>query len=224
MNLKPIDVAILEAYRRYGQKLYMVLSTAIRIAKTNRLKGLKLPGDFEYRNLIEELEKQNFKYNPSMLLRILEREYNIITTTYKTNNQHWYKFKDLEEVERALNNSMGFSLDVEDPTIAMLKIQIKSLQVNYWSKRLKQMSIKDKLSSADIKLFQKFAFNVLPKIVKILWKAEEYEDQLYAEVNILKELISLANVVADRIDIDISIYDTIESTATFKIIEENNLR
>ncbi|MEM4848401.1 MAG: hypothetical protein QXM55_02050, partial [Ignisphaera sp.] len=214
---------VLDAYRRYGQKLYIVLSTAIKIAKINKLKGLKLPGDFEYRSLIEELEKQNFKYNPSMLLRILEREYNIIMTTYKTNNQHWYKFKDLEEIERALNNSVGLSLDIDEPGIAMLKIQIKSLQINYWSKKLKQMSIKDKLSSADVKLFQRFAFNVLPKIVKILRKAEEFEDQFYAEINLLKELISLASIVADRIDIDMRVSDTIESTTELNITDKNSL-
>ncbi|MCC6057557.1 MAG: hypothetical protein LM568_01385, partial [Desulfurococcaceae archaeon] len=95
--------------------------------------------------------------------------------------------------------------DVEEPDIAMLKIQIKSIQINYWLKKLKYMSIKNKLNSADIKLLQKFAFSILPKIVKILRKAEEYEDQLYAEINLLRELISLGLMVAERIDVEINI-------------------
>lgn len=201
MSVKAIDMIILDAHQRYGQKLYIVLSTAIRIAKMNKIKGLELPGDFEYKALVEELEKQSFKYNPSMLLRILEREYNIIETTYKTSNQHWYRFKNIEEVERALNTVIGITLDTEEPDIVMLKIQMKSLQIGYWIKRLKQVYVKDKLSSTDIKIFRKFAFSILPKLVKILRKAEEFEDQLYAEINLAKELINLANIVANRIDI-----------------------
>jgi arginine repressor len=210
MNLKPLEMVILDAYRRYGQKLYVVLLTAIKITKVNKLKGVKSFGDFEYRELVEELEKQGFKYNPSMLLRILEREYGLIETSYKTANNHWYKFKDndLEEIEKTLNSIIGIDSDVEEPDIAMIKIQIKSMQINYWLKKLKQMSIKSKLNSADIKIFQRFAFNVLPKIVRMLKKAEEYEDKLYAEINLLKELISLGMVVADRIDIEISLQDS----------------
>jgi hypothetical protein len=205
MNLKPLEMMLLNAYQRYGHKLYVVLSTAIKIAKLNKLKGVNTLGDFEYKELVEELEKQGFKYNPSMLLRILEREYGLIETSYKTSNHHWYRFKDLEEIEKILNTVVGMASDVEEPDIAMLKIQIKSIQINYWLKKLKYMSIKNKLNSADIKLFQKFAFSILPKIVKILRKAEEYEDQLYAEINLLRELISLGLMVAERMDVEINI-------------------
>lgn len=224
MNIKPLELAILEAYRKYGQKFYLVLSTALKIAKVNRLKNIKMPGDFEYREVVEELEKQGFKYNPSMLLRILEREYGLIETSYRTGNNHWYKFKDLEGIERALNAVLGLASDIEEPNIAMIKIQVKSLQISYWLKKLKQMSIKSKLSSVDIKVLQRFAFDVLPKIVKILKKAEEYEDQLYAEINLLKELISLASVVADRIDIEINMNDTDmnEMLTRFNVIESIN--
>lgn len=201
MALKPVNIMILDAYHRYGQKLYIVLSTAIRIAKMNRLKGADLPGDFEYKALVEELEKQHFKYNPSMLLRALEREYNIIETTYKTSNKHWYRFKCLDEVEKALSTIMGTGTDTEDPIITMLKIQMKSLQISYWIKKLKNMSIKESIGPTDIKLFKRFAFHVLPKIIKILRKAEEYEDQLYAEIHLLREVLNLANIVADRIDV-----------------------
>uniref|UniRef100_A0A7C2ZMN0 Uncharacterized protein n=1 Tax=Ignisphaera aggregans TaxID=334771 RepID=A0A7C2ZMN0_9CREN len=224
MMLRPIDMAILDAYRRYGQKLCIVLSTAVKIAKMNKLKGLDLPGDFEYRELVDELEKQNFRYNPSMLLRVLEREYNIIETTYKTSNKHWYRFKDIEEVERALNSVMGVESNIEEPDLAMIKIQIKSLQIAYWVKKMKHLSIKGKLNSADIKTFQKFAFNVLPKIVKIIKKAEEYEDQLYAEISLLKELISLSMLVADRIDMSLDISNGINTkhpTSIYDIVEES---
>lgn len=220
MVIKPIDAAILDAYHRYGQKLYIVLSTAIKIAKLNRMKSLELPGDFEHRALVEELEKQNFKYNPSMLLRVLEREYSIIETTYKTSNQHWYRFKDLGEVERALNMVMGIATDVEDPDVAMLKIQLKSLQISYWVKKLKNMSIKGSLSSADVKIFRKFAFDVLPKLIRILKKAEEYEDKLYVEINLLKELISLASIIADRIDIGKSTEDIGINITLGKYVED----
>lgn len=202
MTIKPIDMIVLDAYQRYGQKLYIVISTAIKIAKTNRMKGGNLAGDFDYKSLVEELEKINYSYNPSMMLRVLEKEYGIIETSYRSNNQRWYRFKDLEEVERALNSIAGIDIGVEDPEIAMLKIQMKSLQIGYWVKKLKQMSIKENISSTDVEIFKRFAFNILPKFVKILKKAEEYEDQLYVEINVLKEILSLATIIADRIDMN----------------------
>ncbi|MEM1683145.1 MAG: hypothetical protein QXK54_03425 [Ignisphaera sp.] len=208
MTIKPIDMVILDAYQRYGQKLYIVLSTAIKITKMNRLKGTNTLGDFEYRSLVEELEKANFSYNPSMMLRALEKEYGIIETTYKSGNQRWYRFKDLEEIERALNSVAGIVADVDEPEVVMLKIQMKSLQLGYWLKKLKHMSIKQNISTTDVEMFRRFAFDVLPKLVHILKKAEEYEDQLYVEINMLKEILGLATIVADRVDLSKTINDT----------------
>ena len=130
MDVNIIRVSLLECYRRYGEKLVSVLKTAIGIAKENRLRGGQLPGDFDYRSLVDGLSSIGFQYNPSLLLRSLEREYGVIETSYRSSNQHWYRFRDLEAVEQALNSIIGLDNVDEDPEIAMVKIQIKALGAN----------------------------------------------------------------------------------------------
>jgi hypothetical protein len=202
MDVNIVRVSLLECYRRYGEKLVSVLRTAIGIAKENRLRGGQLPGDFDYRSLVDGLNSTGFQYNPSLLLRALEREYGVIETSYRSSNQHWYRFRDLEAVEQALNSIIGLDSVDEDPEIAMVKIQIKALQIRYWLGKLRSISIKNRLNRSDIKMFERFSFNILPKLVKIMKIAEEYEDQLYSEINIVKDIISLAQIIAERINQD----------------------
>ncbi len=200
MDVNILRTALLECYHKYGQKFIMVLKTALAIAKENRLKGGQLPGDFDYRTLVDRLNSMDFQYNPSLLLRTLEREYNIIETSYRSSNQHWYKFRDLESIEQILNSIIGMDSVNEEPEVSMVKIQIKALQIRYWLSKLKSISIKSRLTKSDIELFRRFSFSILPKLVKILRKAEEYEEQLYTEINIIKEAISIAQIVAERIN------------------------
>ncbi len=187
-----------DALDRYGEKLRIVLKTAIEIAKRNRATGNDRYGDFDHRTLVMELERKGFRYNPSQLLRILEREYNIIETSYKSSNQHWYRFKDLEAVERALGLLPETSID--DPDIALIRIQIKALGLRQKLEFLKKLQLKSRFSKTDIKKFQTFVFRELPKIVKLLKKAEEYEDVLYTEIAVMKNILELAMIIASRIE------------------------
>lgn len=201
MDVSAVRMALLECYHRYGQRFVAVMKTAIGIAKENRLRGGQLPGDFDYRTLVDRLNSIGVQYNPSLLLRALEREYGVIETSYRSSNQHWYRFRDLESVEQVLNSVAGIDAE-EEPEVAMVKIQIKALQIRYWLGKLKAISIKTRLNRSDIELFRRFSFSVLPKLVRILRKAEEYEDQLYTEIGIVKEILSLAQIVAERINRD----------------------
>ncbi|MEM0005482.1 MAG: hypothetical protein QXJ56_06270 [Ignisphaera sp.] len=202
MDVNVVRMALLECYHRYGQRFVVVMKTAIGIAKENRLRGEQLPGDFDYRTLVDRLNSIGVQYNPSLLLRALEREYGVIETSYRSSNQHWYRFRDLESVEQILNSVAGIDVAEEEPEVAMVKIQIKALQIRYWLGKLKALSIKTRLSRSDIELFRRFSFSILPKLVRILRKAEEYEDQLYTEIGIVKETVSLAQIVAERVNQD----------------------
>jgi len=196
---------LLDIIQRYGQKAVIILKTAINIAKSNRLKGLETPGDFDYKSLVEALAASGITYNPSLFLRALEREYNLIETSYKSSTQRWYVFKDLEAIEKVLNMIMGSEYLDEDPEIIVIKIQIKSIRPRFWLNKLRYLSVKDRLTKTDLKIFEDFAFRVLPKLIRILRKAEEYEEQLYAEINMMKEIICLAQSVSERLDIVINI-------------------
>ncbi len=192
--------ALMDAYRRFGERLRVVLEAALIIAKRNKVLNVDSMGDFDYRSLIEELSKRGYRYNPSQLLRALEREYGVIETTYHSGSQHWYKFIDLEAVEQFINEIKGISEILEEPEVIALKVQIRSLGLRTWLEQLKKWSIKPRLTRADKKRFQVFAFHVLPRIVKILKHAEEFEDLMLTEIEILKEVIELAYMVAERMD------------------------
>ncbi|MEL9940303.1 MAG: hypothetical protein QW632_02630 [Ignisphaera sp.] len=201
MSMDALRIAILDAYHRYGQRFLFVVKAAIAAARENKLHGNNMLGDFDYRGVVERLNSMGFSYNPSLLLKTLERDYKIIETSYKTSNQHWYKFKyNVEIIESIINSISKGSEELDDPDIALVRIQLQSLRPRYWLNKLKTMSIKERLTKTDIRLFQQFSFNVLPKLVKVLKRAEEYEDELFAEINMLKEVIQLAQLIAEKID------------------------
>ncbi len=89
----------------------------------------------------------------------------------------------------------GFEYLDEDPEIIMIKIQIRSIRPRFWLNKLRHLSVKDRITKIDSNIFEEFAFRALPKLIRILRKAEEYEEQLYAEISMVKEIISLAQNV-----------------------------
>ena len=216
MEVTALRSIVLDAYQRYGQKFLLVIKVAIAIAKENRLRGQTTLGDFDYKTLVERLLSTGFQYNPSLLLRALEREYNLLETSYKSSTQRWYKFKyDIAQLESVINDIASTGEDVDDPDVILLKVQLRSLRPKYWLSKLKNMSVKDKLSKTDIKLFEQFSFNVLPKFVKILKRAEEYEDLLLVEINVIKELIQLAQLIAERIEHSEMMVDNVSTESSY---------
>jgi len=200
MSGNAVKMALMNAYNRFGERLCIVLEAALTVAKRNRVLKNGSPGDFDYKSLVEELNRRGYRYNPSQLLRILEREYGVLETTYHTESQHWYKFVDLETVEEFINELRGLNSILEEPEIVALKVQIRSLGLKRWLDQLKKWSVKPRLTSADVRKFQEFAFRVLPKIVRILKRAEEFDEVMMAEIRILKEVLELAYIVSERIE------------------------
>ncbi len=217
-----VESLLREALGRYGIKLRIVLETALEIAKKNRLMGSTSLGDFDYKSLVLELEKRGFKYNPSQLLRILEREYGILETTYHSSGQRWYRFKNLDIIERVL---LGDNFVDEEPEVKVLKVQIKSLQLNKVINYLKRLELKSRLSSSDLKKFRQIAFEYLPRVVKLLRKAEEYEEYLYAEIELLRSVINLAYRVAEKLDYSsVSENQKLELMSSDQVIDLTNLQ
>jgi len=227
MGVNAVKVALMNAYNRFGERLCIVLEAALTIAKRNRVLKSSSPGDFDYKSLVEELSRRGYRYNPSQLLRILEREYGVLETTYHTESQHWYKFVDPEAVEEFINGLRGLSSLLEDPEIVALKVQIRSLGLRLWLDQLKKWSVKPRLTKTDIRKFQEFAFKVLPKIVKILKRAEEFDELMTVEIRILKEVLELAYIVSERIEgvgpIARGIEDNVYQTVDVRTVSTSNL-
>jgi len=77
-----IEALISDFIYRYGERGRAVLEAIVRASqKLAKDAVTPLPGDFDYRSVVEELGIMGYSYNPSPLLRILEKEYGLIKTT-----------------------------------------------------------------------------------------------------------------------------------------------
>jgi len=89
----------------YGEKGRVLLESIIEAYHRVRERGGPLLGDFDYRTLVELLETKGGGSRPGRLLRVLEREYDLIETSYKSSRQHWWIIRDIEELRRALEEA-----------------------------------------------------------------------------------------------------------------------
>lgn len=199
-----MKLLVLEALQRYGNKCLTVLKAALRVTKKYDSLGVKRPGDFDYRSVVEELNKQGIKYNPSMMLRILEREYGILETISHTLTHRWYKFTDRIAVEEAIAEFEGYE-KIENLELALIKIQVAALNISNLQHTLESLLKKQRIGLNDIKTFRTIAFNDLPLIVKLLKKAQKYENELSVEIEILQGIMRLAMLVASKISSVITI-------------------
>ncbi len=190
---------VFEALDRYGDRAYIVLKAIVETAKNYVLESRNRYGDFDYRGLVLKLKSMGVDYNPSRLLKALE-DYGIIETTYHSNSQHWWKISNINEVEEALREYTGEpGLDQEDPEITLIRVQVESLEPEILKNILQSMLRKKKLGEIDKKKFKRIVFEDLELVVKVLKKAMEYEDVLEVEVKRLREILSLALLVARKL-------------------------
>ncbi|BDC18115.1 hypothetical protein [Acidianus sp. HS-5] len=178
-----------EALLRFGDRCKAILKVAISIAESNDKKEL---GDFDYKTLVEKLQGDGFDKDPKMILRALERDYGIIETSYRSANQHWWRFIDIEGVKDAIGDS------VEDPEIQLIKIQANSLNLAELERKLRFMLNKSTLSDVDKALFRKIAFEELNYVMEVYRKASMYEET-YDIVERIKIILNLAAKVSSKI-------------------------
>ncbi len=183
-----------EFLERYGDKGFIVLKTAIEVSLSS-YNGRRY-GDFDYRGLVFRLRSHGVEYNPSNLLRVLERDYGIIEKSYSSSNQKWYRFIDLEGVREALYEHSG---SISDPRIRVLKIKFNSLEPYNLLKRLKQLASKHVLSVHDREFVKKIAFSELDKICELIEQMSVYEEYFREEIMVLNEVIEYASIVSNKI-------------------------
>ncbi|AEE95065.1 conserved hypothetical protein [Acidianus hospitalis W1] len=178
-----------EALLRFGDRCKLILKAAISIAESNDKKEL---GDFDYKTLVEKLQEAGLDKDPKMILRALERDYGIIETTYKSANQHWWRFINIEEVKEAIGD------EIEDPEIQLIKIQANSLNLTELERKLRFMLNKPVLSEVDRALFKKIAFEELNYVMEVYRKASMYEET-YDIAEKVKSILTLATRVSMKI-------------------------
>ncbi len=182
----------IEAILKYGDKAKYVIKVALEIAEENENKEL---GDFSYKQLIEKFNELNINYDPRMVLRALEKDYGILQTTYKSSNQHWWKFIDIEQTRQVV---LEENTQEEEPEISLIIIQYNSLSVKEIEKKLMFYLKKPRLNDIDKRSFSNLAFDLLPKIVELYNRASQIEETYEIAEN-LRKIISLARRVSMRI-------------------------
>lgn len=181
-----------EFLARYGERGEMVLQA---ILDASRRRGLRPgPGDFDFRGVKEALARMGVSYNPAPLLRVLEKEYGLIETTYHSGSQHWWRIIDKRAIEEALGT---VGADPGDPRLRLLRIQFYSLDPEGVMDLLQRLATRKRLSRAERERLRRIAFEVLPLLVKWLEEAsQEYPDELAGEIAYAEEILELAETAA----------------------------
>lgn len=195
---------VLEFLAQYGERGYAVLRAAVDAAVAARGRGVRL-GDFSHREVVARLKAWGIEYNPSMLLRILERDYGVVETSYRSGNQHWWKFLDIDAVVEALDEyDRGAGAveeeeaEIEDPEVELLRLQVASLDPEGLLSELRRLSAKPRLSRSELVRLRGLAFNEMEAVVRLLRRAEElgYEGP---EVDLLRDILRLGSRLARKL-------------------------
>lgn len=186
--------AVSEVLSRYGGRAYYVLRAAVEVTEENRRLGLSKLGDFDYRSLVAKLRSWGIEYNPSNLLKILEREYGVVKTVYRSSNQRWWVFTDITSVKLAL--SEGRDEASGDPDEELLSIQIAVLNVDKIITDLTSILSKEKITSLDERRLREIVLGELPPVVEVYKKALSYGEKFSEFVGKVGRALELAKRAA----------------------------
>jgi hypothetical protein len=175
---------VTEALLKY-EKAKVVLEVALSITEE---KGRGEVGDFDYKTLVERLRERGYNFDPKMILRSLEKDYAVIETSYKSSNQHWWKFVDLEAVKETLGKE-------EEPEVMLIRAQAHSLNLDELERKLRFLAGRGLRTEADRTLFRKIAFSDLPLLVELHRRAVQYEETQYIVTKVMR-ILTLATKIA----------------------------
>lgn len=183
-----------EFIERYGDKAIAVLKAALELYNE---AGCSL-GDFNSRDLALRLTAWGIDYNPSNLIKILEKVYGIVEKRSTSRGRAWYKFRDVDAVREELFNYMGYSKE-ENPRIKVLRIKYRSLRIDLLMNRLRNIVTKERLSKSDLEFIKDLAFNELDEVLQLIDEMSEDENYFIKELKTLKELVELADAASLKI-------------------------
>ncbi|MEM4476379.1 MAG: hypothetical protein QXG07_03740 [Desulfurococcaceae archaeon] len=183
-----------EFIERYGDKAIAVLKAALELSSE---AGCSL-GDFNSRDLALRLTAWGIDYNPSNLIRILEKVYGIIEKGSTSRGRAWYRFRDIDAVREELFSYMGYSRE-ESPRIKVLRIKYRSLRIDLLMNKLRSIITKERLSKSDLEFIKDLAFKELDGVLQLIDEMSENESYFIKELKALKELVELADAASLKI-------------------------
>jgi hypothetical protein len=176
---------------KYGERGKAVLEAAVRASRRFEKKRdilPKLPGDFDYKTLVEELGLMGYSYNPSPILRILERDYGLIKTTLHTSRQRWFIFSSpvvKDVIEDYIIRSREY-IDETDPEYLIIKTQLIAVNIEKIKDFLNKLAIKERWAETDYEKLKKISTEDLVILSNIYKKVKEKDEEKWQ--NIAKEI------------------------------------
>jgi len=167
---------ITEFLLKYEERGKAVIKAALEVSQEYKEMNRWNLGHFDFRGLMRKLEELGIRYNPSRLLRIMERDYGIIETSYKSGTQRWFTFTDLEAVKKVLNSFEDDSnFLINDPERFVLELQVRAIGIDDLYKRIRELSSKGRLTLTDRDFLRKVVFSELPVIARVLRETYKYD-------------------------------------------------
>lgn len=190
-----IEALISDFIYKYGERGRTLLEAMVRAS--NRISGSStpVPGDFSYRSLVEELGMMGYSYNPSPLLRILEKEYALIKTTLHTSGQRWYVFSNKAALEEYVERLKSGS---DDPEAVVIRLQLEALRISDVEKILKTMLEKKRWGESDYERLYKISFKILPKMLRIYKRVQEDPERWGDIPRRIEEIFNMASRLRSR--------------------------
>ena len=181
----------------HGEKGELVLKAALERAQELDLEGRPKLGDFDFKGVKRKLLEWGVRYNPSQLLRKLEREYAVIETSYRSTTQHWWIFYDRDEVERVIGSERLH--EASDFEFKLVLAQYNVLRPARLLSELRSLSTKKALTPRDVERLRLLLFNEIEEAVKLARKMEAFPEQFKREREVLAKIIELAYSVSKKI-------------------------
>jgi len=180
--------AVNEVLSKYGGRAYYVLKAAVEVTEELRSSGVARLGDFDYRSLVAKLRSWGLDYNPSNLLRVLEREYRLVKTVYRSSNQRWWVFTDYAAVKLALGDEGVLA----DPDEELLALQIAIVDVDRLATELGRLVSKERLGATDERRLREIVLVELPQIIEVYKRALNYGDKYADFLAKVRRVVELA--------------------------------
>lgn len=186
----------------YGERGKQVLEAALEAWRRAQSSPRPPLGDFDYRGLVEVLRERGIEYKPNQLLRRLERDYDLIETSYRSSSQHWWVFRDREALERALyriTSPRAAGEVEEDPVAKALRIRYASLEPRSLRARLESFLERPRLTLVEKDMVREIIDKHVERAGELLAKMRRHDPEAFGEeVRVLEEILGLASQVVEK--------------------------
>lgn len=183
---------------KYGERGKAVLMSAVEAMLENEKESHRNRlGDFDYRTMKIVLTRRKVSLKPHVYLRVLEREYGIITQTYRSSKQEWWAFTDRNIVLKWYNEER--EREIVDPEMKTLISKYKFLKIDETLRKFENYASKSELTVLEEEEVRRYVFSYLDAVVSLLKEMKKYGEVFEKESSSLQRLVDVIYELANKI-------------------------